>query len=85
MKSCQICRREGLVGIPEVGVAEVECFSSTNTIVNVLRELRKLFPQICFVKIPSYNKCSLRICGFPFTSCPVKFFEGRRKGEYTRL
>ena len=31
---------EGFVGIPEVGVAVVECFSSTSTTFNRLVELR---------------------------------------------
>ena len=55
---------EGLLGIPEVGVVVVECFSSMSTTVNVLIELRQPFYQICFVKIPSYNEPGVRICGF---------------------
>jgi hypothetical protein len=58
--------REGLVGMAEVGVTVVECFSSASTTVGMLIELRQPFPQICFVKIPSYNKCSLGICGYQF-------------------
>ena len=67
MSHDQICRRdgggEGLVGIPEVGVAVVECFSRVSTTVNMLIEFQRSFPLIYFVKIPSYSKCGLRICG----------------------
>ena len=34
--------------------------------------------QNSFVKIPSYNKCTLRISGFQFTWSPMKFFQGCR-------
>jgi hypothetical protein len=58
---------EGLVSIPEVGIEMVESLSSASSTVDMLIELRQPSPQICFVKIPSYNKCSLRICGFQFS------------------
>ena len=63
---------EGLVSILEVWIAMAESLRSTSRTVNMLVEFWQPNPQICFVKIPSYNKCSLRICG------PVKFFEARR-------
>jgi hypothetical protein len=57
---------EGLVCIPEVGVVMVECFSGASATVAMLIGFRKPFPHICFVEIPSYNKCGLRIFGFQF-------------------
>jgi hypothetical protein len=51
---------EGLVCITEVRVAMVQCFARAGATANVLVEFS-------FVKISSYNKCSLRIYGFQFT------------------
>ena len=62
----------------EVRVAMIQTFASPGHAFDMLIKFREPCFQISLVKIPSYNKCSLRICGFQFTQSPMKFFQGRR-------
>jgi hypothetical protein len=57
-------------GAPVLRVTEVEMWVKvgnnkciTHSAINMLIEFRKPCSQIFFVRIPSYNKCSLRIYG----------------------
>jgi hypothetical protein len=59
--------REGFVCIAEVRVTMILNFSSPGRAFDMLIKFREPCFQISPVKIPSYNKCSLRICGFQFT------------------
>jgi hypothetical protein len=63
---------EGFVCIVEVRVAMVE---NATSLFNMLIKFRKPCSQISHVKIPSYNKCSLRMYGFQFTESS-EFFSG---------
>ena len=50
----------------EGSITMVQGFSSVSTTINMLIEFRQPFTQICFVKIPSYNKYNFRIYCFQF-------------------
>jgi hypothetical protein len=58
---------EGLICVVEVRITMIQGFASPGCAIDVLIEFREPCFQVSFVKIPSYNKCSLRICGFQFT------------------
>jgi hypothetical protein len=58
---------EGLICIAEVRITMIQGFASPGCAIDMLIEFREPCFQISFVKITSYNKCSLRICGFQFT------------------
>jgi hypothetical protein len=59
--------REGFVCIAEVRVAMIQNAASPGRAFDMLIKCREPYFPISFVKIPSYNKCSLGICGFQFT------------------
>ena len=62
------CRAgEGFVCIAEVRVAMIQNASSPCRAFDMLLEFRKSPSQVSFVKIPSYNKYSIRMYGFQFT------------------
>ena len=58
---------EGFVCIAEVKVAMIQSASSPCRAFDMLIEFRKSGSQVSFVKIPSYNKCSLQMYVFQFT------------------
>jgi hypothetical protein len=58
---------EGYVCVVEVRVAMIQNAVSPSCVFDMLIKFREPCFQISFVKIPSYNKCSLRIYGFQFT------------------
>ena len=58
---------EGFVCVAEVRVTMVQDFLRPGRAFDMLIKFRESCFQISLVKIPSYNECSLRICGFQFT------------------
>ena len=56
-------REKGLICIAEVRITMIQGFASPGCAINMLVKFREPCFQISLVKIPSYNKCSLRICG----------------------
>ena len=69
MESGQIFRkevREGFICVAEVRITMIQGFASPGCTFDMLINFREPCFQISLVKIPSYNKCSLRICGFQF-------------------
>ena len=62
-------RRAGVcfVCVKEVRVAMIQNAASSSRTFDMLIKFREPCFQFSFVKNPSYNKCSLRICGFQFT------------------
>ena len=62
-KECEV----GLICIAEVRITMIQGFTSPGSTINMLIEFRKSCFQIRLVKIPSFNECRLRICGFQLT------------------
>ena len=65
-----ICRRrarEGFVCVVEVRLTMIQDFASPGHAFDMLIKFREPCFQISLVNIPSYNKCSLGMCGFQFT------------------
>ena len=58
---------EGHICVAEVRITMIQGFTSPGCAIDMLIESRVSCFQISLVKIPSYNECSLRICGFQFT------------------
>jgi hypothetical protein len=58
--------REGFVCVAEVKVAMIQNVASHGLTFDMLK-FRESYFQISLVKMTSYNKCGLRICGFQFT------------------
>ena len=69
---------EGLIYINEVRITMIQGFASTGSAIDMLIEFGEPCVQISLVKIPSYNECSLRICGFLFAKSQIKFVQGLR-------
>ena len=57
---------EGLKCVVEVRIAMIQGFTSPGCAIDMLLQFRESCFQIGFVKIPSYNECSLRINVFQF-------------------
>ena len=57
---------QGLICVAEVRVTMIQGFSTPGCAIDMLIKFRESCFQISFVKIPSYNECSLRINGFQF-------------------
>ena len=62
-------RRAGvsLICVAEVRITMIQGCTSPGSTIKMLTEFRESCFQISLVKIPSYNGCSLRICGLQFT------------------
>ena len=59
--------RKGFVCVAEIRVAMIQSCARPGRAFDMLIQFREPCFQISLVKIPSYNKCILRICGFQFT------------------
>ena len=58
---------EALICVTEVRITMIQGFTNPGSTIDMLIEFMESYFQISLVKIPSYNECSLRICGFQFT------------------
>uniref|UniRef100_A0AAZ3QJQ8 non-specific serine/threonine protein kinase n=1 Tax=Oncorhynchus tshawytscha TaxID=74940 RepID=A0AAZ3QJQ8_ONCTS len=56
----------------------IQGFASPGCAIDMLIQFRESCFQISLVKIPSYNECSLRICGFQFAKSQIKFVQSHR-------
>ena len=62
---------EGLICIAEVRIAMIQGFTSPGCAIDMLIQFRESCFQISLVQIPSYNECSLRMCGFQFAKSQI--------------
>ena len=62
---------EGFVCVAEVRITMIQGFASPCRAFDMLIKFREPCFQINLVKIPSYNKCILSICGFHYIESNV--------------